>query len=114
MPPDEAASFHDADWHAAAADVAGRHWRRSLWLVAVLLVIGFCVTFLPPFWAREWSSIRFAGWPLPFYMAAQGSILVDIVLIIVYALVQRRNDADYRRELHALRAARHAALSSGR
>lgn len=76
------------------------------------MLIGFCVTFVPPFWAREWSSIRFAGWPLPFYMAAQGSIIVDIVLIIVYAWVQRRNDARYRRELGVLRDAHHAATAA--
>ncbi|APD13338.1 DUF4212 domain-containing protein [Pandoraea pulmonicola] len=100
----------DVDWHGAAAEIAVRHWRRTLWLVAVLMVIGFVVTFVPQFWAREWAGVRFAGWPLPFYMGAQGSILTDIGLIVVYALVQRINDARYRRELHALRDARRNSL----
>lgn len=100
----------DIDWHDEAAAIAASHWRRTLWLVAVLMVIGFVVTFVPQFWAREWSSIRFAGWSLPFYMGAQGSILIDIVLIVIYALMQRLNDARYRNALRALRDARRDSL----
>ena len=100
----------DVDWHGAAAGIAARHWRRTLWLVAVLMAIGFVVTFVPQFWAREWAAMRFAGWPLPFYMGAQGSILVDIGLIVVYVWLQRRNDGRYRHELHVLRDAHRASL----
>ncbi|WP_174995114.1 DUF4212 domain-containing protein [Pandoraea anhela] len=100
----------DIDWHGQAAAIAARHWRRTLWLVGVLMVIGFVVTFVPQFWAREWAAMRFAGWPLPFYMGAQGSILIDIGLIVVYALIQRRNDSRYREALHALRDARRDSL----
>lgn len=103
----------DIDWHGEAAEIAAQHWRRTLWLVAVLMVIGFVVTFVPQFWAREWASMRIAGWPLPFYMGAQGSILVDIGLIIVYALVQRLNDARYREALYRLREARRDSLGLG-
>ncbi|WP_224796472.1 DUF4212 domain-containing protein [Pandoraea sputorum] len=100
----------DIDWHGEAAAIAGRHWRRTLWLVAVLMAIGFVVTFVPQFWAREWASVRIAGWPLPFYMGAQGSILIDIGLIAVYALLQRRNDAHYRDALIRLRQERRKRL----
>ncbi|APD11151.1 hypothetical protein UC34_25175 [Pandoraea vervacti] len=100
----------DIDWHGEAAAIAAHHWRRTLWLVVVLMVIGFAVTFVPQFWAREWASMRFAGWPLPFYMGAQGAILIDIGLIVIYALVQRRNDARYRSALQALRDARRDSL----
>lgn len=100
----------DVDWHGAAAGIASRHWWRTLRLVAVLMVIGFVTTFVPQFWAREWASLRVAGWPLPFYMGAQGSILIDIGLIVVYAWRQRRNDARYHRELHALRDAHRDSL----
>ncbi|WP_167362672.1 DUF4212 domain-containing protein [Pandoraea faecigallinarum] len=78
--------------------------------MAALMAIGFVVTFVPQFWAREWASTRFAGWPLPFYMGAQGAILIDIVLIVVYAFMQRRNDSRYREALHRLRDARRDSL----
>lgn len=115
VPPDPSAggALHDVDWHGEAAEIAARHWRRTLWLVAVLMAIGFVVTFVPQFWAREWASMRFAGWPLPFYMGAQGSILVDILLIVIYALLQRVNDARYRNALHALRDAHRDSLGDG-
>ncbi|MGR9586922.1 DUF4212 domain-containing protein [Pandoraea sputorum] len=100
----------DIDWHGEAAAIAARHWRRTLWLVAVLMAIGFVVTFVPQFWAREWASVRIAGWPLPFYMGAQGSILIDIGLIAIYALMQRRNDARYRDALIRLRHERRKRL----
>ncbi|VVE71508.1 hypothetical protein PAN31117_04077 [Pandoraea anapnoica] len=100
----------DIDWHGEAAAIAARHWRRTLWLVAVLMAIGFVVTFVPQFWAREWASVRIAGWPLPFYMGAQGSILIDIGLIAFYALMQRRNDARYRDALIRLRQERRKSL----
>lgn len=100
----------DIDWHGEAAAIAARHWRRTLWLVAVLMAIGFVVTFVPQFWAREWASVRIAGWPLPFYMGAQGSILIDIGLIAFYALMQRRNDARYRDALIRLRQERRTSL----
>ncbi|WP_447639727.1 DUF4212 domain-containing protein [Pandoraea norimbergensis] len=77
------------------------------------MTIGFVVTFVPQFWAREWMSVRFAGWPLPFYMGAQGSILIDIGLIVIYALVQRRNDARYRADLQTLRRAHSDSLGLG-
>lgn len=113
-PPDfvSGGSLPDVDWHGAVAAVASRHWRSTLRLVAVLMVIGFVVTFVPQFWAREWASLRFAGWPLPFYMGAQGSILIDIGLIVIYAWMQRRNDARYHRELHALRDAHRDSLGA--
>ncbi|AKC72271.2 DUF4212 domain-containing protein [Pandoraea oxalativorans] len=100
----------DIDWHGEAAEIAAQHWRRTLGLVAMLMAIGFVVTFVPQFWAREWASMRFAGWPLPFYMAAQGAILIDIGLIVIYAFVQRLNDSRYRRALQALRDARRTSL----
>ncbi|VVE46907.1 DUF4212 domain-containing protein [Pandoraea terrigena] len=111
-PPGLAAggSLPDVDWHGAAAGIAARHWRRTLRRVAVLMAIGFVVTFVPQFWAREWATVRFAGWPLPFYMGAQGAILIDIGLIVAYALLQRRNDARYHRELQALRDAHRVSL----
>lgn len=103
----------DSHWHREAAAIAARHWHRTLWLVAALMTIGFVVTFVPQFWAREWMSVRFAGWPLPFYMGAQGSILIDIGLIVIYALVQRRNDARYRADLQTLRRAHTDSLGLG-
>ena len=51
------------------------------------------------FFARELSGLIVFGWPLPFYMAAQGSMLVYLVIIGVYALAMKKIDAATRASL---------------
>jgi len=71
------------------------HWRRSQRLTFVLLVAWFLVSFVIPFFARDLTTITFMGWPLPFYMAAQGALIVYVVIIGVYALRMRAIDRQY-------------------
>ena len=54
------------------------------------------------FFARELSSITVFGWPLSFYMAAQGASLVCLAIIGAYAWRMRRYDRDFG---HAMQAA---------
>ncbi len=61
------------------------YWRRNLAMTAVLLVIWFVVTFVEGWYARELNTISFLGFPLGFYMSAQGSLIVYVVIIAVYA-----------------------------
>lgn len=96
-------AMHDAT-REAAARLATHYWRRNLATIAILMAIGFAVSFIGPFWARELSGIRFLGWPLPFYLGAQGTLLTYLLLVICYAGLQRRNDLAYRRALAALHA----------
>lgn len=71
------------------------YWRKNLNLTAVLLVIWFLVTFVMAWFARPLAQINFFGWPLSFYMAAQGSLIVYVVLIFVYAKRMRKLDQEY-------------------
>jgi len=48
------------------------------------------------------NAYRLGGFPLGFWFAQQGSILVFVVLILVYALAMRRLDAEHHAELAAL------------
>jgi putative solute:sodium symporter small subunit len=68
-----------------------RHWRWNLRLTGSLLLIWFLVSFLAAFFARELSQ-DFFGWPVSFYMAAQGALLIYVVLVWCYARVMRRLD----------------------
>jgi putative solute:sodium symporter small subunit len=83
-----------------------RYWRRNVRLTAGLLALwalaglGCGVLF-----ADALNRVRLGGFPLGFWFAQQGSILVFVVLILVYALVLNRLDARHRRELAALRGA---------
>ena len=47
------------------------------------------------FFARELSRFTLFGWPLSFYMAAQGVSLVSLAVIVFYAWRMRRLDRQY-------------------
>ena len=61
------------------------YWHRVKRLTAILLAIWFSVTMIVIFFARELSTFSLFGWPFSFYMAAQGSILIYVVIVGVYA-----------------------------
>ena len=71
------------------------YWRKNLRLTSVLLAIWFVVTFVMAFFARELATIYFFGWPFSFYMAAQGSLIVYVVIIWYYAKAMRKLDEEY-------------------
>lgn len=71
------------------------YWRRNLWLTASLLLLWFVVTFVAGFYARELNAWHFMGFPLGFYMGAQGSLLVYLLIVVVYARTMNRLDRDY-------------------
>jgi putative solute:sodium symporter small subunit len=62
-----------------------QYWNKNLSLSGVLLAIWFVVTFVMAWFARDLATINFFGWPLSFYMAAQGSLIIYVVLIWYYA-----------------------------
>jgi putative solute:sodium symporter small subunit len=71
------------------------YWRKNLVITAVLLIIWFIVTFVEGWYARELNSITFLGFPLGFYMSAQGSLVIYVVIIGVYAWLMRKLDLEY-------------------
>ena len=71
------------------------YWRRTVSLTWVLAVIWFVFTFVMGYFARELATIKFMGWPLSFYMAAQGSLIVYVVIIGYYAWKMRRLDRQF-------------------
>ena len=71
------------------------YWRKNLVITAVLLVIWFIVTFVEGWYARELNNFSFLGFPLGFYMSAQGSLIVYVVLIGIYAWYMNRLDKEY-------------------
>ena len=70
------------------------YWRRNLKLTTALLVIWFVVTFVVGYFARD-LSFSFFGWPFSFWMAAQGSLIVYVVLTWYYARTMDRLDREH-------------------
>jgi putative solute:sodium symporter small subunit len=71
------------------------YWRRNLKMTALLLAIWFAVTFVVSFFARELAEITVMGFPLGFYMGAQGAPLVYLAIIWWYARYMNRLDRQY-------------------
>jgi len=71
------------------------YWRKNLTITAILLVVWFIVTFVEGWYARELNGITFLGWPLGFYMSAQGSLIVYVVIIGIYARYMNNLDKEY-------------------
>jgi putative solute:sodium symporter small subunit len=71
------------------------YWQKNLRMTAVLLFIWFFVTFIIGYFARSLSEITILGFPFPFYMAAQGSLIVYVLIIWYYAHRMNQLDNEY-------------------
>jgi putative solute:sodium symporter small subunit len=71
------------------------YWRKNLVITAILLLVWFIVTFVEAWFARELNTMTFLGFPLGFYMSAQGSLAIYVIIIGIYAILMRRLDLEY-------------------
>lgn len=71
------------------------YWHKNLVVTGILLFIWFVVTFVASFYARELNSIVILGFPLGFYMGAQGSLIVYVAIIWYYARYMNNLDLEY-------------------
>ena len=71
------------------------YWRRNLRVTAILLFIWFVVTFVASWFARELNSIVILGFPLGFYMGAQGALIIYVAIIWYYARYMNNLDKEY-------------------
>ncbi len=98
----------------AMARAHRRYWRFNLALIAVLMTIGFIVSFVAPLFARTLANVRFAGFSLPFYLGAQGAILIYVLLVAIYILLMQRADRVLQAALEADAAIREASRAQQR
>jgi putative solute:sodium symporter small subunit len=71
------------------------YWHKNLVITAILLAVWFVVTFVEGWYARDLNNITFLGFPLGFYMSAQGSLIVYVVIIGIYARYMNKLDIEY-------------------
>lgn len=71
------------------------YWRKNLRMTALLLAIWFLVTYVVSYFARELNEFTVLGFPLGFYMAAQGSLIIYVLIVGWYALAMRRLEKKY-------------------
>ena len=105
----DSASGRDASMDTAgsrAASALQRYWRANIRIMAVLLGLwalaglGAGILFADTLNAYRISG---TGFPLGFWFAHQGSIIVFVLLILAYCLYMNRLDNRHRRELETTR-----------
>jgi putative solute:sodium symporter small subunit len=63
------------------------HWKRNLQLVGGLLTVWFIVSYgCGILWVEELNAYFMGGFPLGFWFAQQGSMVVFILLIALYCV----------------------------
>ena len=72
------------------------YWRRNLRLMAGLLVVWALVSYgAGILFVDALNNISFIGFPLGFWFAQQGSIIVFVVLIAIYVWQMDKLDKEY-------------------
>lgn len=88
------------------------HDVRHLKLKGGLLVLWALVSFVATYFARDLQAIVVSGWPLGYWIAAQGAVLVFIAIVVSYAWAMNRfEQQDAERKAAALASAAAAAPS---
>ncbi len=75
--------------------VARAYWRKTSGLMWLMLAIWFVASFLIHAFAPALNAIRIFGFPLGFYIAAQGSLIVFVVMLFWFAARQNRIDEEF-------------------
>ena len=71
------------------------YWRRNMKMTAILLAIWFVVTYVVGWYARELNELVIFGFPFGFYMGAQGSLVIYVIMIFFYAIRMNKLDKEY-------------------
>ncbi|MDD2885916.1 MAG: DUF4212 domain-containing protein [Dechloromonas sp.] len=70
------------------------YWRKTRRLTIILLLLWLVLTFGVNWFARELNQLDFLGFPLGFYMGAQGALLLYLAIIVYYNRKMRALDAE--------------------
>jgi len=71
------------------------HWRQTRRLMIIHLTIWFIFAYVVHWFAVALNNISFFGWPLGYYMAAQGSLIVFVVQLFLFNRQQHAIDTRF-------------------
>lgn len=71
------------------------YWLKTRRLTLGLLVIWVFITFVLAWYARELNAFSLFGFPLGFYMAAQGSLVIYLAIIWYYNRRMRQLEKEF-------------------
>ena len=71
------------------------YWSKTSRLMWIIMGLWVFFSFLIPAFAIQLNNITFLGFPLGFYMAAQGSLISYVVLCFWNANAQNKIDEEF-------------------
>ena len=71
------------------------YWQRTSRLMWTILALWVFFSFVIPAFAVQLNQIKIFGFPLGFYMAAQGSLISYVVLCFWNAKAQNKIDQEF-------------------
>ena len=76
-------------------EVARAYWKKTSTLMWTVLGMWFFAGFAVHLFAPSLNAIKFLGFPLGFYMAAQGSLIIFVVGLFWFAKRQNQIDEEF-------------------
>jgi putative solute:sodium symporter small subunit len=77
----------------AKGDSVG-YWNRTKSLMYVMMALWFFFAFVIHFFVETLNKIVIFGFPLGFYMAAQGSLIAFVIMLFWFARKQNQIDEE--------------------
>jgi len=71
------------------------YWQKTSRLMWTIMVLWFIFSFVVHFFAVQLNNIVIFGFPMGFYMAAQGSLIAYVVLCFWNAMAQNKIDEEF-------------------
>ncbi len=76
-------------------DVGQRHWKATTRLTMFMLALWAIFSFIIHIFSSSLNTIPVLGFPLGYYMAAQGSLIVFVVMLFWFASAQDKIDREH-------------------
>ena len=71
------------------------YWAYNVKLTTFTTIVWFVVTYVAIFFAPQLDNIVILGFPMGYYMGAQGSLIIFVWLIFNYAIKMNKADVEY-------------------
>jgi putative solute:sodium symporter small subunit len=72
-----------------------QYWALNVRLTTIVMVIWFVVTYVAIFFTPQLNNLVILGFPFGYYMGAQGSLIIFVILIFWYAFKMNAADKEY-------------------
>ena len=76
-----------------------KYWRKKIQYLLVLLSLWFTVSILCSIvFVHQLNAVKLGGFPLGFWFAMQGSMIIFVLLIFIYVRLMNRLDKAFKAE----------------